>query len=246
MRRNFFAFASVILLSLFCVGCGASVLRENPYGSATLTVNWPSEANGKFLIPLSTKSIAVTVSAKDGTTLHATLKRGETQTIELIPAGRTAFYAEAYASDDGSGTALERTSTIYADVKPYPEKPTPVTLEFTGAILQGKVVEGVVKCPQETTSTGCETTSSTPGSTSATCTFTVCDVEATQTPIPNATVTVRTTKASVTADSHGFYSLRVPLGTFIVLVEAPGYVSRGFSISVNAPVTNYDFSIRKP
>lgn len=244
--RNIFAFAGFILLSLFCVGCGAYVPRETQYGAAALNVSWPREADGKFLIPLPTKSIAVTVSANDGAVLIAVLKRGETQTIELIPAGRTAFYAEAYASEDASGTAIERTPTVYADVKPYPAEPTPVALEFHGAILQGRVVDGIVKCPQEIASTGCETTSSTPGSTSTTCAFTVCDVEATATPIPNASVSIRTTKASVTADAHGFYSARVPLGTLIVLVEAPGYVSRGFSVPVNATITNMDFALPKP
>lgn len=106
-------FALITLFSISLMGCGGGSKSVRATGRATITIVWDTASRGakSRLIPLAANSIRI--SLLDGTTSVAsqiiprpTTSNSTTQEFTELPVRTLTLSVAAYASTDGTGTAL--------------------------------------------------------------------------------------------------------------------------------------------
>ena len=116
MRLNFLQASFFTLIALFTValiGCGGGGKSSRATGRASITILWNSadrEAKSR-VIPLATNSIRIAVMDGSATVASAVLSRpasgsSTTQDFNELPVRSLTLSVAAYASTDGTGTAL--------------------------------------------------------------------------------------------------------------------------------------------
>jgi hypothetical protein len=123
-------------------GCGSSMQAMNDTaasntGSAVITINWPQrEAAKSRVIPPETNSIVIRVLA-NGELARRVIERPSAATaiatrFDNLPVGPVTFTSEAFASTDGTGTAVASGSQI-VNIAPGVSTPVVITMVSAGA-----------------------------------------------------------------------------------------------------------------